>query len=194
MRSPVAVTAVPALPAQVPLDVPRWFWVVVEHTELGIADGTKINLLVIVGVFFIKTRLAKHTPLLHLPLPLCLVAASNNNLFAAYRANVRRLRLLEHKLPCLFYVAVAAEQAFNPPVFAGLVLVAPKLLATHSAVHDLLFAENVQAKLLAFTGTKTYVGASQPQIPVHCYIINIIWNTTRYYTITKKLLIKSKYF
>jgi hypothetical protein len=56
-------------------------------------------------------------------------------------------------------VAVAAEQAFNAPVFAGFVFVAPKLLAAYSAIDCLLFAENVQAKLLACTGTKTYVGA-----------------------------------
>jgi hypothetical protein len=36
--------------------------------------------------------------------------------------------------------------------------VAPKLPATYGTIHDLLFSENVQAKLLASTGTKTYIG------------------------------------
>ena len=129
---------------------------VVDHPKFGIADGTKINLLVIVGVFFIKTRLAKHTPLLHLPLPLWLVVLSDN-VFAAYPANIRGFRLLQHEFPCLLYMTVTAEEAFNSPVFTGLVPVTPKLLATHSAVYDLLFAKNVQVKLLAFTATKTYV-------------------------------------
>ncbi len=46
----------------------------------------------------------------------------------------------------------------NPPFFTGLVLVAPKLFAANRAIDDLFFAENVQAKILARTGTKTYVG------------------------------------
>jgi hypothetical protein len=145
MRSHIAITTVPTLPAQVPLDVPRRFWMVVEHPELGIAGGAKIHFFVIVDVFFIKAWLAKQTALLHLPLPFWLVTVSND-FFVAYCTNVRCLCLLEHELPCLLYVAVAAQQAFNSPVFARFVLVTPKLLAAYSAIHNLLFAEYVQAK------------------------------------------------
>lgn len=96
-------------------------------------------------------------------------------LFAAHGARVRRFLLLEHKLPCFFEVAVAAEQAFNAPLFAGLVPVAPKLLATHRAIYYLLFAKNVQAKLLACTATKTYVSIlCFVNFLVLCYVINIL--------------------
>jgi hypothetical protein len=83
----------------------------------------------------------------------------SGDLFAADSAGVGHFFLLEHELPRLFDVAVAAEQAFDPPVISGLVTVAPELLAAYRAVHRLPFAENVQAKLLPCTGTKTYVGA-----------------------------------
>jgi hypothetical protein len=76
-----------------------------------------------------------------------------------HHALVRRLFLPDHELSCFFDVAVAAEQAFNPPFFAGLVPVAPKLLAAYRAIHYLLFGKNVQARFLACTDTKMYVGA-----------------------------------
>jgi hypothetical protein len=130
--------------------------VVIENPELSVTHGAKIRFLVIVCKFFVKAWLAKQTPLLHLPLPLWLLAVPYD-LFATYRANIWRFRLLKHKLPRLLYVAVAAEQAFNPPVFASLVPMAPKLPSTYRAIYDLLFTENMQAKLLARTATKTYI-------------------------------------
>lgn len=130
---------------------------VIEHAELAAADRTKANLLVVVGVLFLEARLAQERAGLHLPLPLWLFGVFHD-LFA-HSASIRRLFLPNHELFCLFYVAVAAEQALNPPFFAGLVLVAPELFAANRAIDDLLFAENVQAKILACTGTKTYVGA-----------------------------------
>lgn len=159
MQSLLAVLAVPAVPAQVALYVPRRLGMVVNHAQLAIADRAKVHFLVMVGVLLVKACLAQQSPGLHFPLPFWLVAVLLD-LFAAHRANVRRFLLLEHELPCLFDVAVATEHAFNPPLFAGFVFVAPKLLAAYCAIDWILFAENVQAKLLACTVTKMYVGAN----------------------------------
>jgi len=100
-----------------------------------------------------KTGLAKKRTLLHLPLPLWLVAFIRD-LFAAYSAYVGRLLLPKHELSCLFDVAVPTEQAFDPPVFARFVFVTPELLATYGAIHDLLFTENMQAKTTCLYGYK----------------------------------------
>lgn len=118
---------------------------IVEQSKLAVTDSTEVGFPVIVAVFFVKAQLAQQGALLHLPLPPWLVAVSHD-LFAAHCANVRSLFLLEHELPCLLYVAVAAEQAFDAPVFTGLVLVAPELLAAYRTIHDLLFAKNVQVR------------------------------------------------
>jgi hypothetical protein len=45
-------------------------------------------------------------------------------------------------------VAEAAEHAINTPFFAWLVLMTPKLFAAYSAINDLLFSKEMQAKLL----------------------------------------------
>lgn len=45
-------------------------------------------------------------------------------------------------------MAVATEHAVNPPSLVCLVLVAPELFSANGAINDLLFAEDVHAKLL----------------------------------------------
>jgi hypothetical protein len=55
-------------------------------------------------------------------------------------------------------MAAAAEHAFNTPFFARLVLVTAKLFAAYSAMDDLLFSKDVQAKSLHTSShTKMYV-------------------------------------
>ena len=55
-------------------------------------------------------------------------------------------------------MAVAAEHTLNAPFFARLVPVTAKLLAAYSAIDDLLFSKDVQAKSLhALTHTKMYM-------------------------------------
>jgi hypothetical protein len=81
-----------------------------------------------------------------------------SELFIAYCAPIRDFFLLQYELFCLFDMAVAAEHAFNAPFLAWLILVAPKLFTAYCAMNDLLFAKDVQAKLLhASTHTKTYI-------------------------------------
>jgi hypothetical protein len=45
-------------------------------------------------------------------------------------------------------MAEAAEHALNTPFFAWLVFMTPKLFAAYSAINDLLFSKEMQAKLL----------------------------------------------
>jgi hypothetical protein len=81
-----------------------------------------------------------------------------SELFFAYRANIRNLLLLKYELFSFFYMAEAAEHTLNIPFFAWLVLVTPKLFSTHSAIKDLFFSKEVQAKLIdASAHTKTYI-------------------------------------
>lgn len=54
-----------------------------------------------------------------------------------------------------FDMAVGAQQAFDVPFIARLVLVAPKLPVAHSAVNYLLFCQKAKRELLvALTDTK----------------------------------------
>ena len=82
-----------------------------------------------------------------------------SELFIAHCAPIRDFFLLQYELFCLFDMAAAAEQAFNAPFFAWLILVAPKLFTAYCAMnYFLLFAKDMQAKLLhASTHTKTYM-------------------------------------
>jgi hypothetical protein len=132
--------------------------VVIEHAELTAADRAKVNLLVIIGVLFLEAWFAQKSAGLHFPLPLWLFAAFHD-LFAD-RAPVRCLFLPDHELLCLFDVATAAEQTLNSPLLAGLVLMLPDFFAAYRAIDHLLFAENVQAKVLACTATKMYIGTT----------------------------------
>lgn len=55
-------------------------------------------------------------------------------------------------------MAAAAEHAVDSPILAWLILVAPKLFTAYCAMNDLLFAEDVQVKLLhTLTYTKMYM-------------------------------------
>jgi hypothetical protein len=55
-------------------------------------------------------------------------------------------------------MAAAAEHAFNTPFFARLVLVTAKLFAAYSAMDNLLFSKEMQAKSLHTSShTKMYV-------------------------------------
>jgi hypothetical protein len=83
---------------------------------------------------------------LHFPLPFWLVSIFVSELFFAYGAYIRDFFSLKDEGFCLFYMAAAAEPAFNTPFFARLVLVTTKLFAAYSAMNDLLFAEYVQVK------------------------------------------------
>ena len=54
-------------------------------------------------------------------------------------------------------MAGAAKHALNTPIFAWLVLIAPQLFAAYSAINDLSFTKEMQAKLLdILRHTKTY--------------------------------------
>lgn len=129
---------------------------VIEHAELTVADRARVNLLVIIGVFLLKARFAQKSAGLHLPLPPWFFAVFHD-LFAD-RAPLRCLFLPDHELLCLFDVTVAAEQTLNSPLLTGLVLMSPDFFAAYRAIDDLPFAKNVQAKVIAYTATKTYVG------------------------------------
>jgi hypothetical protein len=55
-------------------------------------------------------------------------------------------------------MTVAAEHAFHFPFLAWFILVAAKLYAAYCAMNNLLFAKDVQAKLLdVLTDTKMYI-------------------------------------
>lgn len=143
--------------------MPGRLWVVIEHTQLAPADRAKIDLLVIVGILFLVARLAQQRAGLHLPLPLWLCAFFHDHF--AHRTRIRRFFLPDHELLCLFDMAAAAEQALNSPLIASFVLVAPEHFAAYRAIDDLLSAENMQAKILACTDTKTYVGVAKASSP-----------------------------
>src|SRR5687768_3941379 len=90
-----------------------------------------------------------------------------SELFFTYRANIRSLLLLKCEFFCLFYMAHAAEHAFNTPFFTWLVLVTPKLFATYSTMNDLSFSKDVQVKLLLLyilAHTKTYTSLSSSRV------------------------------
>ena len=81
-----------------------------------------------------------------------------SELFFAYRANIRNLLLLKCELFSFFYMAETAEHTLDIPFFARLVLVTSKLFPAHSAIKDLFFSKEVQAKLIhASAHTKTYI-------------------------------------
>jgi hypothetical protein len=78
--------------------------------------------------------------------------------FFAYGADIRDFFLLKDEFFCLFQMAVAAEHAFDTPFFARLVLVTAKFFSAYSAMNDLLFSKDVQAKSVhALTHTKMYI-------------------------------------
>jgi hypothetical protein len=55
-------------------------------------------------------------------------------------------------------MAEAAEHALNTPFFTWLILVTPKLFAAYSAMSDLSFTKDVQAKLIHVSAhTKMYI-------------------------------------
>jgi hypothetical protein len=79
-------------------------------------------------------------------------------LFFAYRANLRDLFLFKCELFGLIYMAYAADHTLDPPFFAWLVLVTPKLFTAYGAINGLSFSKEVQAKLLDTSAhTKMYV-------------------------------------
>ena len=79
-------------------------------------------------------------------------------LFFAYRANLRDLFLFKCELFGLIYMAYAADHTLDPPFFAWLVLVTPKLFAAYSAINNLFFSKEVQVKILdTLAHTKMYV-------------------------------------
>jgi hypothetical protein len=79
-------------------------------------------------------------------------------LFFAYRANLRDLFLFKCELFGLIYMAYAADHTLDPPFFAWLVLVMPKLFAAYSAINNLFFSKEVQVKILdTLAHTKMYI-------------------------------------
>ena len=79
-------------------------------------------------------------------------------LFFAYRANIRDLFLFKCELFGLIYMAYAADHTLDPPIFAWLILVTPKLFAAYSAINNLFFSKEVQVKILdTLAHTKMYV-------------------------------------
>jgi hypothetical protein len=71
-------------------------------------------------------------------------------------------------------MAGAAEHALNTPIFAWLVLIAPQLFAAYSAINDLSFPKEMQAKLLdILRHTKTYTCLIKTTVQ---YLVSGIYN------------------
>ena len=55
MRSTSAIASIPTLPAELSFDIPSQLWMVIDHPKLGVADNTKVCLLVKVCISLVKT-------------------------------------------------------------------------------------------------------------------------------------------
>jgi hypothetical protein len=156
---PLAVPCIPAFPAHLPLDLPGRLGVVADKSHLGPASGAKVQPFGVLGLLFVKARLAQKRPGFHFPLPArldCDVA----KLCLAHGAVVRLflfllLRWPRRKLFHLFDVAVAAQIALYLPFILGLVLVFQ--LPAAKGAHDWLSFTTKEQDIAALgtTGKKS---------------------------------------